>query len=359
VSGARWSAARAADWYARQPWLVGCNFIPSNASNQLEMWQAETFDPATLDRELGWAAALGMNTVRVFLHDLLWQADAAGFRQRIDAFLGLAQAHGIATLLVLFDDCWHGPAGLGPQPAPVPGRHNSRWLQSPGRDVVANRAAWGPLEAYVQGVVGAFGSDARVLGFDLYNEPSNHFAGVAWRTRADAVVGLARAAVRRALRLRRHVELVRHTFAWARAAQPEVPLTVGVWFPGRRLAAALIEASDVVSFHEYASVAALERRIAALRRHGRPILCTEFMARSRRSRLATHLPVFQREKVGCFTWGLVRGRTQTHLPWTWSDPAREPEPWFHDLLHPDGTPYDPEEAALLRRLCGYRVRDGG
>jgi hypothetical protein len=351
VSGERWSAARAADWQARQPWRVGCNFIPSTAVNQLEMWQAESFDPVVLERELGWAAGLGMNAVRVFLHDLLWQHDADGFRRRIDAFLALSARRGIATLLVLFDDCWYGPARLGPQPAPVPGRHNSRWLQSPGRDVVADRAAWEPLEAYVKGVVGAFGSDARVLGFDLYNEPTNYFTGVAGRSRAGLALALVRAAALRALRFGRHLELVRHSFAWARAARPELPLTAGVWLPGRRLEAALVEQSDIVSFHQYADAAALERRIAALRRHGRPLLCTEFMARSRGSTLATHLPIFRRERVGCFTWGLVRGRTQTHLPWLWTDPEREPVPWFHDLLHPDGTPYDPEEAALLRRLA--------
>src|SRR3954462_10150551 len=72
----RWDAKRANDWYAKQPWLVGCNFIPSTAINQLEMWQADTFDPAAIDRELGWAAdKLGFNTARVFLHDLAYHAD--------------------------------------------------------------------------------------------------------------------------------------------------------------------------------------------------------------------------------------------------------------------------------------------
>ncbi len=40
--GKRWSVEKANEWYAKQPWLVGCNFIPSTAVNQLEMWQEET-----------------------------------------------------------------------------------------------------------------------------------------------------------------------------------------------------------------------------------------------------------------------------------------------------------------------------
>ena len=83
----RWSEQKANDWYAQQPWLVGSNYIPKSAINQLEMWQEATFDPAEIDKELGWAEGLGMNTMRVFLHDLLWQQDAPGFRKRIDQFL--------------------------------------------------------------------------------------------------------------------------------------------------------------------------------------------------------------------------------------------------------------------------------
>ena len=115
----------------------------------------------------------------------------------------------------------------------------------------------------------------------------------------------------------------------------------------------------MTSFHDYLPLANLRTHVARLREAGRPLLCTEWLARGLGSLVATHLPYFRAERIGCFHWGLVNGRTQTHLPWLWSDPEREPVPWFHDVLHPDGAPYDPEEAALLRRLSGYRVRDGG
>ena len=113
----RWTPARAAEWYATLPWLVGCNLTPAYAINQLEFWQGETFDLDAIDRELGWAAGLGMNAVRVYLHDLLWLDDARGLLARVDAFLAAAAAadrHGIRTMLVLFDSCWHPEPALGP-----------------------------------------------------------------------------------------------------------------------------------------------------------------------------------------------------------------------------------------------------
>jgi len=149
---ARWTDAEAEAWYASQAWLVGANFVPSTAINQLEMWQADTYDEATIDRELGWAAVLGFNTIRVFLHDLLWQEDSEAFLQRIDRFLTQADQHGISVMLVFFDGVWNPFPVAGPQPEPTPFVHNSQWVQSPGAEIlgdferhdgfVATRASW-------------------------------------------------------------------------------------------------------------------------------------------------------------------------------------------------------------------------
>ena len=106
MAGPRWSEAQAREWYARQGFLVGANFVPATAINELEMWQADTFDPARIDLELGWAAAIGMNTMRVFLHDLAYQQDPQGFLGRIDQFLAIAAKHRIRPMLVLFDSVW-------------------------------------------------------------------------------------------------------------------------------------------------------------------------------------------------------------------------------------------------------------
>jgi hypothetical protein len=345
MTGGRWTPARANAWYADQPWLVGCNFIPSSAINQLEMWQAATFDPDTIDRELGWADGLGFNTMRVFLHDLLWEADATGFAERIDRYLAIATRHRIRTMFVLFDDCWHDGGTLGPQPAPVPGRHNSGWLQSPGHRVIAAGQAMPRLEAYVRGVVGAFASDERVLAWDIYNEITNGFLPGEALPQPEREAAMARAIERRRERMPLHLALLDRAFAWAREAAPDQPLTAGLWMGDRDLNARLVELSDIITFHSYDEAARLEELIARLRRHERPLICTEYMARTRGSDFASTLPVFHREGVGCLNWGLVNGKTQTHISW-----RGESDRWFHDILHPDGRPYDPDEVALIRKL---------
>src|SRR5579884_1549996 len=169
----RWNEERAAAWYRAQPWLVGSNYLPSNAINELEMWQAETFDPQRIDTELGWAESLGMNTMRVFLHDLLWQQDPVGFRTRLDQFLAICAKHHIRPLFVLFDSVWDPHPRLGPQRPPIPGVHNSGWVQSPGATALEDPVQVPRLKAYVIGVIGAFANDSRVLGWDLWNEPNN------------------------------------------------------------------------------------------------------------------------------------------------------------------------------------------
>ena len=329
----RWSVARAAAWYAEQPWIVGCNFIPSTASNQLEMWQADTFDLATIRRELGWAADLGLNSVRTYLHELAWKENPEGFFARVDAFLEAADAHGIRPVLVLFDDCWNDDARPGRQPEPIPGVHNSRWLRSPGSKATLDPQAWPMLEDYVRAVVGRYAHDRRVLMWDLYNEPGNSGMGS------------------------HSLPLLRAVFAWARAAGPRQPLTAGVWAGGpdfHALNEFQVGASDVVTFHNYEDAEALRAQIQGLKLRGRPLICTEWLRRGH-SEVAECLPVFAKEGVGAFHWGLVRGRSNTVFPWDSPEGTPVPERWFHDLLEPDGSPHDPAEAAAFREWTA-RVR---
>lgn len=325
----RWTTDQAWAWYRRQPWLVGCDFIPSSAINQLEMWQAESFDPPTLERELDLAHSLGFNTLRVYLHDLVWAHDATGFRGRIDRFLDLCAARRIRPMLVLFDDCWNSTCALGPQPAPRPGVHNSGWVQGPGDRFVDDQTVWPRLAEYVQGVLGAFGNDERVLLWDLYNEPGNQ--GLGDRT----------------------LPLLTAVFDWARAAAPSQPLTAGVWNDTlTTLNAYQLAESDVITFHNYNDAANLQAEIARLKQIGRPLICTEYMARPRDSRFETHLPIFKREGVGCLNWGLVSGKTQTIYAWGSPGGDAEPAEWFHDIFHADGRPYRENEAAFIRATLG-------
>lgn len=348
----RWSEKQANDWYARQPWLVGCNYIPANAINELEMWQAETFDPKAIDQELGWAEGLGMNTLRVFLHDLLWQQDAEGFKKRIGQFLRIAEKHKIKPMFVLFDSCWDPFPQLGPQRAPKPGVHNSGWMQSPGANALQDAAQYPRLEAYVKGVVGAFANDHRILAWDVWNEPDNTNGSSYGKQEPANKVELVSA-------------LLPQVFSWARAARPVQPLTSGVWkgdwsAPEKMTAIdkTMIELSDIVSFHNYDDGAEFEKRVKWLERYNRPLLCTEYMARGNKSTFQGSLPMAKQYRVAAYNWGFVAGKTQTFLPWdSWQKPYtdREPAIWFHEIFKQDGTPYRAEEVELIRHLTGKRT----
>lgn len=352
VASKRWSEKQANDWYARQAWLVGCNYIPANAINELEMWQAETFDPKTIDQELGWAEGLGMNTLRVFLHDLLWQQDAEGFKKRIGQFLRIAEKHKIKPMFVLFDSCWDPFPQLGPQRAPKPGVHNSGWMQSPGANALQDAAQYPRLEAYVKGVVGAFANDHRILAWDVWNEPDNTNGSSYGKQEPANKVELVSA-------------LLPQVFSWARTARPVQPLTSGVWkgdwsAPEKMTAIdkTMIELSDIVSFHNYDDGAEFEKRVKWLERYNRPLLCTEYMARGNKSTFQGSLPMAKQYRVAAYNWGFVAGKTQTFLPWdSWQKPYtdREPTIWFHEIFKQDGTPYRAEEVELIRHLTGKRT----
>ncbi len=325
----RWTAQRALAWADKQPWLCGFNFLPSTAVNTTELWQAETFDLKTIDRELGWAHEIGFNTCRVFVQYLVWKHDPEGLVQRLDRFLTVADKHGISVMPCLFDDCAFSGREpyLGKQDDPVPGVHNSGWTSSPGLKRVTDRSVWPDLERYVVDLIKRFGRDPRVVVWDLYNEPGNSRMG------------------------NKSLPLLEAAFDWARSAGPTQPLTVGVW--SDRLAElnrCCVERSDVISFHRYSKLEAVRKAITDLKVHHRPILCTEWMSRSLGSRFETDLPVFKEQGVGCYSWGLVNGRTQTHYPWGSPKGAPEPKVWHHDLLRRDGTPYRPDEVEVIRRI---------
>lgn len=351
----RWTCDQAYAWHRRQPWLVGCNFIPSTAINQIEMWQADSFDLDRIDREIALAASAGMNALRVYLHDLLYAADPEGFLDRIDAFLARAAAHGMKTMLVLFDSCWDPHPALGPQREPHPGIHNSGWVQSPGVAALADSAQHPRLRAYVEGVVARFARDERVLAWDVWNEPDNGPEV----DKCDAEELHAKAAM--------VVPLLSQAFQWVRGQHPVQPLTSAIWLgdwssPNHLslIQAVQIGHSDIVSFHNYGPGEDFARRIKWLKAFDRPLMCTEFMARPTGSTFEAILPRARAENVAAFCWGLVQGKTQTHLPWdSWQNPRIEDSegPWFHDVFDAEGRPHDPAEIALIRALTGHAAND--
>jgi hypothetical protein len=340
-----WTKEQANSWYAKQPWLVGSNYNPSTAINQLEMWQEETFDPKRIDEELGWAEQIGMNTMRVYLHDLLHKEDAEGLYKRMNTFLEIADKHHIKILFVLFDSCWDPFPESGKQRVPKPHVHNSGWVQSPGQKALQDTTQYPRLEKYVKETVAHFKGDQRILGWDVWNEPDN-------------MTGPSYEKVEIANKVDLVYNLLGKVFKWARESNPSQPLTSGVW-AGDWTEANLkpifklqLDQSDVISFHCYDKPKDFLKRINELKRYGKPMLCTEYMARPNGSTFEGFLPIAKENKIAMINWGFVDGKSQTKYSWdSWTKKYdAEPELWFHEVFHTDGTPYKKSETDLIKKM---------
>lgn len=326
----KWSIEKAEKWYAKHNWMVGANFNPSTAINQLEMWQADTFDPKTIDRELGYAANIGMNVMRVYLHSLAYQSDPKGFKSRMNTYLDIADRHGIKTMFVIFDDVWDKSPKIGKQPDPKPGVHNSGWVQDPGDPASIDLKNFPQLEVYVKDILNTFKNDERVLMWDLYNEPGN----------SD--------------KFSSSVPLLEKVFEWAREVNPSQPLTAGIWQWSKKFQEVNeIQAlnSDIITYHHYGEPEDHLMVINLLKTHGRQMICTEYMARTRNSRFSNILPLLKEENVGAINWGLVAGKSNTIYQWNTPIPSgEEPDEWFHDVFRKDGKPYRQDEVDLIKKL---------
>jgi hypothetical protein len=350
-----WTKEKATDWYKQQPWLTGCNYLPVTAINQLEMWQAESFDSATIDKELALAESIGFNTLRVFLHDKLWHQDSTGFIKRIDAFLGICARHHIKPMLVFFDSCWDPFPKLGKQHDPVPGLHNSGWVQSPGVTILMDSSQYGQLAQYVKGVIKAFGNDQRILCWDVWNEPDNTNDSSYGSNEPKNKVELVD-------------QLLPQVFNWARAENPAQPLTSGLWTfwkngwdmdSSKNLTATeriQLENSDIISFHCYDDSVTFRKQMNALLERGRPVICSEYMARGNKSTMINIMPVAKPNKVGMINWGFADGKEQTKYPWdSWKKRyTADPPLWHHILFKNDYTPYKQEEIDFIRSMAGKK-----
>ncbi len=330
-----WTIEKATDWHTGQPWWRGSDFIPGTAINQLEFWQEETFDPETIDRELGWAQDIGFNCMRVYLHHLAWEVDKDGFKSRLGKYLDIADSHGIRTIFVFFDDCWNSKYHAGKQPEPKTGVHNSGWVQDPGDSLYdasgnVKEEMVNLLGTYVKDVMTTLKDDQRVLAWDLYNEPGNSNKG------------------------NKSMYLLQKIFGWAREVSPSQPVTAGLWNEALTdLNLYQVSHSDIITYHNYSDENLHQEAIDSLKTYGRPLICTEYMARTRGSRFDNIMPLLKKNGVGAINWGLVAGKTNTMYAWDTPMPGgTEPPVWFHDIFRKDGTPYDPAEIEIIKKLTG-------
>jgi len=324
----RWAIQKTQQWGTENGWLRGSNFNPSTAINQLETWQAESFDTATINRELGWAQGIGMNVMRVYLHHLAWEIDKNGFKKRMNSYLNIANKHGIKTVFVFFDDCWNPTYQAGKQPDPKPGVHNSGWVRDPGDLLYSDTTLIKTLETYVKDVLITFKDDKRIAIWDLYNEPGNSGYG------------------------NKSLPLLEKVFQWGRDVNPSQPLSSAVWSLNlKELNKFQIENSDIITYHNYDNPEKHQAAIDTLKKYNRPLVCSEYMARRNNSLFQNIMPLLKENNIGAINWGLVSGKTNTKYAWDQPMPdGSEPKLWFHEIFRPDGTPYKQEEVDIIKRL---------
>lgn len=328
IVSTRWNEEKAREWASTNGWLRGSNFNPSTAINQLETWQAETFDTAAINRELGWAEEIGLNCMRVYLHHVAWETDKEGFKSRMDKYLSIADKHGIKTVFVFFDDCWNATYQAGKQPDPKPGVHNSGWVRDPGDLLYQDSTLVDLLEVYVKDILTTFRNDNRIVIWDLYNEPGNSGYG------------------------NKSLPLLKNVFEWGWEVRPSQPMSSGVWnYSLQDLNKFQVENSDIITYHNYESPDKHKAAIDTLRKYNRPLVCTEYMARRNNSLFTNIMPMLKENNIGAINWGLVAGKSNTKYAWDEPIPdGAEPPLWFHEIFYPDGNPYKQEEVDLIKSL---------
>lgn len=336
----QWSKEKAQAWMDAQPWIVGCNYVPTYAINQYEFWQEETFNPDIIDKELSLARSIGFNAVRIYLHEGLWYADAKGFKSRINRFLEIADSHGIRVIVTFFTNGGNHQMKfeLGPQPQPDSRRHNSNWIPSPGKSVIDNPAEWPKLKKYVQDILRTYKNDRRILYWCLCNEPENFKNGCDIK------------------------DFMPEVYKWAWQVRPSQPLSSPVWQrPGINGTATKLDLvsfvctnSDIITFHCYSKPEEVKKMIQMLSRFGRPMVCQEYLARTFGNTFEDVMPLFKENGIGAINWGLVNSKCGFHYPWSHKDGDPEPEVWFHDIFRSDYTPWKDSEVEFIKSMTGVK-----
>ncbi len=366
----KWSNEKAWEWFNARPWIRGFNFVPSDCSGWVEMWQEYNHEKKveTMRTELALAKQIGFNAVRQFLAFDVWMYQRESFLKNVEEYLEICHENGLGVMFVLISDggrpkkkpefgeinagIFHGsfkvdtrmipgifpctdpvasaatPAATAAKPAPTP-------LYSP----VDEPELAEKFYEYCEDLASRYAKDERVIVWNLWNEPGNSSRGTL------------------------SVPHMKRAFEIFRSHDPIQPLCADVWrIPKSNILteeeALAIELSDVISYHDYGSLDHSVRVIEFLRQFDRPLLNTEWLHRVQFNNVATHLPLYYNNNVGIFNWGFVNGKFKGHEPWEacWKRYAKgeklEMTKWQHDLLRPNHRPYDPEEINKFSLYAG-------
>ncbi|MBR6007662.1 MAG: cellulase family glycosylhydrolase [Clostridia bacterium] len=348
-----WTNDQAWEWQKKVGWLRGCNFIGSDCCNRIDMWQSYNNEAhmRTAERELALCRDIGFNTVRLIIEFDVWFQERARFMQILENYISLCARYGQKVMLVLANEAQlcrgeeYVPKPLGEQVYAL-GYHQGRFpltdeqkALEPYHELERKQTRSKYLEM-VGEIVGRYRADERVVCWNVYNEP-----GIS--------IGMERC-----------LPIIRLMFDTVSELDPVQPLCSDVWYwkdydnlnPRDALSARL---SDVISWHNYQPLDKFVTGYEQLRRLNKPILLTEWLHRIVHQNVRELYPLLYLERINCWCWGFVAGKTQTYEPWDslWERFDRENgntdldfKLWQHDLFRPSLRPYDPAETETIKRF---------
>jgi hypothetical protein len=327
----RWSNEKAKKYMASLGVIKGVNYIPSYCVSYIEMWHH--FKEDVIYRELRYAKRFGFNSLRIFVAACQWESRREIIQEKLNTFLDWCKELGFTVMLTLQPNTYMLPNNdLHPEEDPFiinfkPGCHDGSWTYK-GAQIFDCNGKW--IESkenickFVCDIISSYGQDKRVTFWDLYNECHTS-----------------------------NIPLQELVFSCARSQNPIQPLTA-CWNA--------LDISDITTFHCYATpgVEVLDPDLPGIhemsfsgeinraKSTGRPILCTECLARTFKSEMTGFLPVYRKERIGFYIWGLCAGSAQYHFPWDWPIGSPEPKRWFHCVMYPDGSFYDQTEYEMVQ-----------
>jgi hypothetical protein len=304
-------------------WLQGFNYVPSYARNDIEFWR--DYDPAVIEREMGYAKRLGLNCVRPFLAWVVYRNDGEKFIRSIKHFVQTAYRNGICTIPVVWDSCFS-------EEEPLITADANKWFPNPGPMYLGEKYRE-EQNRYNQALIDSMRDEPGLLMWDVHNEP--------WITSYY----FDYEAEEKEKHFNEILEFVRDNAAYFHRRDSR-PVTVGVEFPGRIQHVAGF--CDVLSFHDYSRTRKLiaekyDEAAAVSKKLGKPVFCSEMCCPARGNPYDIAIETARDKGTGFILWELMIGRC------FWGD--------RHGIIYPDGTIRDPAIAAALAGF--YRKRNGG
>lgn len=267
----------------------GANYRGAGATNTTDYWVH--YDAAETERDLGYADRLHLNQLRVFVNYASWQADPAAFRRNLIDLARACERHRIGLMITVGD--------------------SQSFID---KDGAINGAQ---IDELVAALVAAIGREPALAFWDASNEPDYNAAG----SPLDQQV--------------KRFAIARRVAAALHKLDRKTPVTIGVAFePSME---ALVDAVDVLSFHDYlptrgAIAGDIARAKAFAARSGKPVMDTETGCIARANPYDVTLEEHMKARVGWYIWELM-------ITKRWGD--------VHGVFYPDGTVRDPSIPAAV------------